>query len=595
MTKNKSSLRLAAIGTMMVATVFAGCKKSGHANGEVSRNWQPPKAEVYMGVPAAEVQAAVQTRLAAAPPAPITADQWKHVKKLYGSFNNGLLWLDDKGVHQPRVGALLNAVAGADSDAIKLEAFPLAELGRTLAAVDDKKATAQQLAEADVLLSSAFAALGETMLTGQEQPSQLAQAWHINPLDEKVDSALSLTLREDDFAAGLVRMRPQDAAYDSLRNQFAAFRNVVTKGGWSSVPEGRALKRGDSDSPARMEALRARLRAEGYLADGGATLAAAPMPDSTTKVAKARAARTARTGPGVYDRELAGAVASFQARHSIGVDSMLGKETVDAMNVPASYRLAQIASNLERFRWMPRSLGSRYIMVNVPEFRLTAYDSGQTSLEMKVIVGQEYEDKATPVFSDSMEYVVFRPYWNVTPTIAAKEIFPKEAANPGYLEANDMEVYDDHGRRAVRQRPGPKNSLGFVKFLFPNDYNIYLHDTPNHELFKKDVRAFSHGCIRVEKPAELAEWVLGWPLDKVQSAMDGANNHQVTLPKKLPVYIVYFTTFVNDGQLNFGNDLYDRDSKLVKELEGVAMPSPETLKAQQTLRALANGQHSADG
>ncbi|MDB4874794.1 MAG: ErfK/YbiS/YcfS/YnhG family protein [Gemmatimonadetes bacterium] len=595
MTKNKSSLRLAAIGTMMAATAFAACKKSGHANGEVSRNWQPPKAEVYMGVPAAEVQAAVQTRLAAAPPAPITADQWKHVKKLYGSFNNGLLWLDDKGVHQPRVGALLNAVAGADSDAIKLEAFPLAELGRTLAAVDDKKATAQQLAEADVLLSSAFTALGETMLTGQEQPSQLAQAWHINPLEEKVDSALSLTLREDDFAAGLVRMRPQDAAYDSLRNQFAAFRNLVTKGGWTSVPEGRALKRGDSDSPARMEALRARLRTEGYLPEGGATLAAAPMPDSATKAAKTRAARTARTGPGVYDRELAGAVASFQARHSIGVDSMLGKETVDAMNVPASYRLAQIASNLERFRWMPRALGNRYIMVNVPEFRLTAYDSGQTSLEMKVIVGQEYEDKATPVFSDSMEYVVFRPYWNVTPTIAAKEIFPKEAANPGYLEANDMEVYDDHGRKAVRQRPGPKNSLGFVKFLFPNDYNIYLHDTPNHELFKKDVRAFSHGCIRVEKPAELAEWVLGWPLDKVHSAMDGADNHQVTLPKKLPVYIVYFTTFVNDGQLNFGNDLYDRDSKLVKELQGVAMPSPETLKAQQTLRALANGQHSADG
>jgi L,D-transpeptidase YcbB len=126
-----------------------------------------------------------------------------------------------------------------------------------------------------------------------------------------------------------------------------------------------------------------------------------------------------------------------------------------------------------------------------------------------------------------------------------------------------------------------------VKFMFPNDYNIYLHDTPNHELFKKDVRAFSHGCIRVEKPAELAQWVLGWSPDKVQAQMDGADNHQVNLPKKLPVYILYFTTFVSDGQLNFGNDLYDRDSKLVTELESIAISSPETERAQASLRALA--------
>src|SRR5205823_6159176 len=132
----------------------------------------------------------------------------------------------------------------------------------------------------------------------------------------------------------------------------------------------------------------------------------------------------------------------------------------------------------------------------------------------------------------------FRPYWNVTPGIAAKEIWPKEEANPGYLAANDMEVYNDHGVRGVRQRPGPKNALGFVKFIFPNDFNIYLHDTPNHELFHKDVRAFSHGCIRLEKPDELAQWVLGWPADKVEQAMhDGPNDRGVRLPRKIPVYI----------------------------------------------------------
>jgi murein L,D-transpeptidase YcbB/YkuD len=269
---------------------------------------------------------------------------------------------------------------------------------------------------------------------------------------------------------------------------------------------------------------------------------------------------------------------------------MLGTETVEAMNVPVQYRLAQIAANLERYRWMPRDLGARYILVNVPQFYLHAFDSGQKVLDMKVIVGQEYQDKATPVFSDSMEYVVFRPYWNVTPAIAAKEIFPKEAASPGYLAANNMQVYNDHGRQAVRQLPGPKNSLGLVKFMFPNDFNIYLHDTPNGELFKKDVRAFSHGCIRLEKPAELAQWALGWPADRVREAMEnGANNKQVNLPRKIPVYIVYFTAFVEDGQLAFGNDLYERDNKLVEAFANVAVPNDQVRQAQDALRALAKG------
>jgi len=591
-----SRWRAACAAALLIAGL-AGCKKTQQANGEVSRNWVPVQQAEYLGVPAAEARSAIQARLAASPPAPITADQWKHVKKLYGTFNQSLLWLDGKGVHQPRVSALLNAVAGADSDAIKMDAFPLDSLTQTLSAVDDKTPTATQLADADVMLTSAYAVLGEIMLTGQEKPADLAQSWHINPQEEKLDSALALTLREDDFGAGLVRMRPQDPGYDSLRTEFVNFRSVVSKGGWGTVPTGRALKPGETDSPARLSALRARLAAEGYLnvPTDSTTAASTPAPDSATAAPRRTTSRAGRKGPNVYDRTLAGAVAAFQARHSIEVDSMLGQETVDAMNVPAGYRLAQIAANLERYRWLPRSLGSKYILVNVPQFHLVAFDSGKTSLEMKVIVGQEYQDKATPVFSDSMEYVVFRPYWNVPPSIAAKEVFPKVAADPNYLAANDMEVYNDHGRKAVRQRPGPKNSLGLVKFLFPNDYNIYLHDTPNHELFNKDVRAFSHGCIRVEKPAELAQWVLGWSPDKVDAAMNGADNHQVTLPSKLPVYIVYFTTYVQDGQLNFGNDLYDRDNKLVTELEGVAMPSAETLKAQQMLRALAAASHSDKG
>lgn len=552
----RSTLILIA-GLAAIAATSA-CKNAGHSNGEVSRNWTPPHQDEYFGVPAAETQAAINRRLAAKGPATLSDDEWTHVKSLYASFGQNLLWLDEKGVHQPRVAALLNALADADSDAFRLDSFPLSELSHSLATVQVDKPSADQLADADVMLSAAFTALGERLLTGQEKPASLGQAWHINPMEERVDSALSRTLREDDLAAGIARMRPEDPGYDSLRVQLNALRQVLANGGWPKISSGRTLRRGDDESP-RVRALRERLRAEGYLTDSAS-----------------------QSGP--YDKSLAAAVSDYQTHHNLSVTGALNSETVEALNVPLEYRLAQIAANMERYRWMPRSLGTRYILVNVPQFKLTAYDSGVKSLDMKVIVGKDYEDKATPVFSDSMQFVIFRPYWNVTPDIARKEIFPK---GPEFLADNDMEIYNDHGRQAVRQRPGPKNALGYVKFMFPNDYNIYLHDTPNHELFKKDVRAFSHGCIRLEKPAELAQWVLGWSPERVDAAMHGSNNHEVDLPARIPVYIVYFTTFVDGGRIFYGNDLYDRDSKLVKQIADSAVPTPATVQAQTALRALA--------
>jgi murein L,D-transpeptidase YcbB/YkuD len=282
---------------------------------------------------------------------------------------------------------------------------------------------------------------------------------------------------------------------------------------------------------------------------------------------------------------LAGAVANFQAHHDIGVDSMLGPETVNALNEPVSFRLGQIAANLERYRWLPRSLGQRYILVNVPAFELTAYDSGKAALQMKVIVGQDYQGKATPVFSDSMEFVVFRPYWIVPDSIASKEIYPKLAADPTYLDRNNYEIVTIDHRKRVRQKPGDKNSLGLVKFMFPNDFNIYLHDTPQGELFNKDVRAFSHGCIRLQHPDQLAQFVLGWPMDSVHREMqDGPDDHQVNLKHKIPVFIVYFTAYEKDGQLYFGNDLYNRDDKLVQSVAAAAQSDSASIRAVQTLR-----------
>jgi murein L,D-transpeptidase YcbB/YkuD len=196
----------------------------------------------------------------------------------------------------------------------------------------------------------------------------------------------------------------------------------------------------------------------------------------------------------------------------------------------------------------------------------------------------EYEGRATPVFADSMEFVVFRPYWNVTPSIQEKEFSGKSAEE---LAAGNYEYYNDGGVTRIRQRPGPKNALGLVKFLFPNDFNIYLHDTPNDELFKKDVRAFSHGCIRLEKPDEMAAYVLGWDLNRVHEAMQGSDNRTVTLKRKIPVYITYFTTYVTDDKLFFGNDLYKRDDEMVNRMMPGAILTPDVERAARTLHKMA--------
>ncbi len=552
---------------------------SGSATTAQDQSWEPAKLASVEGVPAAAIEAAMQKRLAGSPPPKIDDDQWAHTKRLYKAYGNNALWLSPDGLHKDRTFALSNAVLQAEQDGMRMDAYPVGTLAKAIAAVQETKTpTADQLADADIILTASLAALGEDYLTGQIDPKTVAQSWHIDPQEENVDSALIRSLRNPALDKAITTMRPTDPEYAGLRKELDRFQQISVKGGWPVVPAGPASKPGERMSPQRVAALRSRLSVEGIAAPAAAEPVARPASQANQRTPTA----------GVYDRALAGAVAQFQARHGIAVDSMLGAETVTSLNQTAVYRTAQIAANLERLRWLPRTLGNRYIYVNVPAFRVQAFDKGQPTLEMKVIVGQDYEDKATPVFSDSMETVVFRPYWNVTPDIAEKEVFPKMNADPGYLDANNYELYQEGGATRVRQKPGDKNSLGLVKFLFPNDFNIYLHDTPNHELFNKDVRAFSHGCIRVEKPSELAQWVLGWDAGKVDAAMQGSpDNRSVRVPQKIPVFITYGTAYMKDGQLYFGNDLYDRDDKLVAQVLRGALPSSETVQAVQALRRIA--------
>jgi len=558
--------------TLAMALVALGACKSRHnaeSGGDVV-SWVPPKADAISGVSTEAVKSAIQQRLTGAMPKGITSDTWHHVRTLYATVAGTPLWLNAEGLSTDRVTELANALASADSDAIRVANYPINELARAVTALRGTQfPTAEQLADADVLMTSTFAELGEDMLTGQVDPRTQSQSWYINPREEEIDSALVRTLHESPVDKSIALIRPQDPIYDSLRVELMTYRKLAAKGDWPTISNGPALKPGQSDSRTRLTALAERLRAEGYLPDSSATS------DSTSSAgAKMK-----------YDRQLAGAVADFQAHHNIGVDSMLGPETVDALNQPVSFRLNQIAANLERYRWLPRRLGQRYILVNVPAFELTAYDSGKASLQMRVIVGQDYEGKATPVFSDSMEFVVFRPYWIVTDSIAKKEIYPKMQADPSYLDRNNYEIVKIEGRQRVRQKPGDKNSLGLIKFMFPNDFNIYLHDTPQGELFNKDVRAFSHGCIRLQHPDSLAQYVLGWPMDSIHKEMhDGPDDHRVNLKRKIPVYIVYFTTYMKNGQLYFGNDLYNRDEMLAKTVAAAAQSDSASAQAVQTLR-----------
>ncbi|MEX2178917.1 MAG: L,D-transpeptidase family protein [Gemmatimonadaceae bacterium] len=548
---------LGILGAGLALALTTACGREESAGGDVSRSWNPAGLTKVKDVPIASIRSELERALEARPQH-ATADQWEHAKQLYALHKNSPLWMNGDGVIDSRARALVDALINAASDAIQLDQYPLLELAVALDSMRRvEQPGAAQIARADLLLTTAYVGLGEDYLTGQIDPKSVAQSWHIDPEEKRVDSALVRTLREADLAEAIGRMRPQDSDYDMLRRQLDDYRKIVAAGGWPRVPEGKSLKRGDVESPARLQALRARLRAEGLHTDSSAT----------------------------YDQSLATAVAQFQQRHAIGVDSTLGSETLASLNITADFRLAQIAANLERYRWLPRSLGDRYILVNVPSFQLQAFDHGNKTLEMKVIVGSEFEDRATPAFSDRMEFVVFRPYWNVTDDIAAKELFPKFAAQG---MPSDYETYTESGKLRLRQKPGDGNSLGLVKFMFPNDFNIYLHDTPQRQLFNTDVRAYSHGCIRVEKPNALAQWVLGWNASRVEQAMHGTDNRHVNLPEKIPVFIAYMTAYVRDGQLWFGNDLYKRDDQLARAMYGGALPSTKVVHAISALRRLTD-------
>lgn len=292
-----------------------------------------------------------------------------------------------------------------------------------------------------------------------------------------------------------------------------------------------------------------------------------------------------------YSSTLVDAVKKFQRRLGRDPNGRIDPQTLADLNVPLSRRVRQMQLTLERWRWMPDSYQKAPVVANIPEFRLRAYDKDfNIGVTMNVVVGKAYGGHNTPVFNDTMQYVVFRPYWEVPYSITKGEMIPQIVRDPDYLAKKGLEIVDNRqnvvsagtvtpeilgqlraGKLFVRQKPGPKNALGLAKFVFPNSYNVYMHDTPSTEFFARSRRDFSHGCIRLEKPADLAAWVLrdnpGWTPDRIRAAMNGDTTQQVNLTHPIPVMILYATVIVlDDGIVHFYDDIYGHDASLDKVL-----------------------------
>jgi L,D-transpeptidase YcbB len=357
-------------------------------------------------------------------------------------------------------------------------------------------------------------------------------------------------------------VRPQHPEYAALQTALTALR-AQTATGWPTVPRA-TLRLGQWNKA--VIPLRGRLAAAGYLP------ASAPL-DSAH-----------------FDADVEAAVRAFQEHHALPSTGKLDPMTVAALNIPLVVRLSQVAMNLERWRWLPDDLGSRHFIVNIPYFHLIARENRKPVLDIRTVVGKRGNE--TPIFSDEMTHVVFSPYWNIPESIALEETAPAVARDPDYLERNNIEVISTSGRvvspssipwddeqalnrLSFRQRPGATNALGYVKFMFPNKHHVYLHDTPSDALFRRLGRAFSHGCVRVEEPEALAQYVLReqpeWTPQAIHAAMRAGEERHVKLREPIPVHIIYMTAWVDEGGgLHFQNDVYGYDAKQARAWAALA-------------------------
>ena len=497
------------------------------------------------------------------------ADFRAPLEALYQPAGYAPLWTRN-GKATPQAQQAVASLAKADEQGLNAADYEAEALGKWLADINAAPAAAPaDLAAFDTALSLALARYVSHLSLGRINPKRVNFSLDIEPKKLDLPALLRKVAASDNADALLAAQAPKLRFYEHLKTALARYRQLAKDAPALQISLPPKFKPGDKH--ADVAKIRQRLSLLGDLAEGGGN---DPSP--------------------VYDKPLAEAVKRFQARHGLTADGVLGKGTQAQLNVAPAERVKQILLGLERLRWLPDHIEGRYLMANIPSFQLFGFHNGSAAerpdLEMNVIVGEAIDGRNTPVFHSDMTYVNFRPYWNVPYAITLKEYVPLLSRNPGYLGGHDMEIVNSFaadakvyaasrgnvqqlasGALKLRQRPGPKNALGLVKFTFPNTNNVYFHSTPAQGLFKRTRRDFSHGCVRVEYPVKLAEFVLKdqpeWTEEKIVAAMQADKPKIVTLKPSIPVYIFYSTVLADaGGQAMFYHDLYGHDAILGAEL-----------------------------
>jgi len=475
--------------------------------------------------------------------------------KLYERRAYKPIWDDPETVRQ-----LYQQVQRSIEHGLNPEDFHVVQLGSRLKTSGQAK-TPEYRADTEILCTDAVARLTVTLRYGKLDPSNLDPAWNFDRSLEwpNVIEVYDVALSSKQIADSIEAMAPQMEDYRQLCDALVDYRRLSDLGGWPQVPDGEALKLGSVDP--RVTALRGRLVVTGNLD------------------------RSAAAEPERFDETLESAVIHFQTRHGISADGIVGPRCLEELNVPVEVRIDQIRATLERIRWVFRKNVDDFIIVDIAGYKLHLVKDGEEIWRTPVQVGKTYH--ATPVFRSEIKYLVLNPTWTVPPGIQRKEILPAIRRDPEYLSRNNMSVVHGDGTIVdpatidwsasdksfpyyIRQEPGPRNALGQVKFIFPNQYMVYLHDTPSKSHFSRTERAFSHGCIRTQNPLDLAVHLLddqGWDRARVDSVIASRKTTRVNLKEPLTVMLLYWTAEVGpDGTVNFRKDLYGRDAAIIEGL-----------------------------
>ncbi len=487
------------------------------------------------------------------------------MQAFYEDRNYAPLWLHRDFVNR-EARLLLDQLREADSEGLDPHAYAVE---RIAALIEAEPQTPAALVQLEVLLTGELLRYARDLRQGRMSP---AAVYSDSALDQPPFAARSVLRDAADatnFRVFLRQLTPGNAMYHRLRRALIEYRVIAEAGGWPTPPESSILLGYGTHDPAVAQ-LREYLWATGDLS-------------------------IRQNESHVFDTGLALALERYQRRHGLAADGVYGQATRRQMATPVEERIRQIQLNMERWRWMPDEMGDRHVLVNLAGFEVEVVEHGSTALRMRAVVGRPY--RKTPVFSDKISYLEFNPTWTVPPGIMRNDLIPNVRANPDYLEENNFHLYSgweedderldphevdwdslDLDRIPYRfvQQPGPENALGRVKFMFPNKHYVYLHDTPEQRLFGETERAFSSGCIRVEKPMELAEYLLGdrpdWDRDKIDSTLDDGELTRVRLPKRIPVHLTYSTAWVGEGgTVHFRSDIYERDSRLEQALGNAEM------------------------